>query len=105
MYAKISVEFDCFAIFIFCYSTKGPYGTISFERPFKAIEAQVSDVPPWASCLNHHILFVFLNFFFHIESKDAKVFPFMILHKCMCNVHNDRYVMCIIPRTMLTSSC
>lgn len=36
--------------YIFCYSTDGPYGTITFEHPFKVIVAQVRDVAPWASC-------------------------------------------------------
>lgn len=41
----------------FCVSTKGPYGTISFEHPYKAIVADVSDVAPWASCDNSYSLF------------------------------------------------
>lgn len=35
-------------IFLFCYSTEGPYGEISFERPYKVV---VLDVATWASCL------------------------------------------------------
>lgn len=37
-------------MFNFYYSTKGPFGTISFVRPYKVIVAEVSDVTPLASC-------------------------------------------------------
>lgn len=36
---------------VFFYSIEGPYCTISFERPYRASVAQVSDVAHWASCL------------------------------------------------------
>lgn len=46
---KIQILYN---IFIFYYSTEGPYGIISFERPYKVIVAQVNDVATWAPCLS-----------------------------------------------------
>lgn len=50
MFAKISVKFWYYTVFIFCYFTEGPCGTIFFERPYNVIVAQVSDLAPWTSC-------------------------------------------------------
>lgn len=58
MYAKISVRFGYFNVFLCVIVPRDHIAQIFFECPYKVIVAQVRDVASWASCFEKIILVI-----------------------------------------------